>query len=178
MCPHWGELLPVCLNKYLWGGFFCFVLPSLLFININILVLSLVSDGLNKFSRGSVPKLLLQCWARISLSYLSKFCARWRMCKNLCYTDFFFFLKQPYQCCQLSSAGQKGSKGFLRVSYLLISAKHLFCHPVLCAVVGCGGQTVGFTTVQVSLIFMKYSSCCRYFGCFLYFHVSKRKLKN
>lgn len=57
--PRWGELLPVCLNKYLWGGFFCFVLPSLPFININVLVLSLVSDGLNKFSRGSVPKLLL-----------------------------------------------------------------------------------------------------------------------
>lgn len=66
--PRWGELLPVCLNKYLWGGFFCFVLPSLPFININVLVLSLVSDGLNKFSRGSVPKLLLQYWARIPLS--------------------------------------------------------------------------------------------------------------
>lgn len=55
------------------------------------------------------------------------------MCKNLCYTDFFF-LKQLYQCCQLSSAGQNGSKGFLRISYLLISARLLFCHPVLCAV--------------------------------------------
>lgn len=95
-------------------------------------------------------------------------------CVKTCIT-LISFLQQLYQCCLLSSAGQNGSKGFLRISNLLSSAKLLFCHPVLCAV---EDQLLALQQFRFpSFSWRSPPAADTLDDTFFYFHVIKKKFK-